>query len=108
MALLTLRSFFCSGGGYAFRLSPAKNLTEAAFQAGHLDFVGETQWLQMGTNRSSRSIAGPIKATRVSGSHTFPAGTEWTRNPIPACKSPGFGNLTVDAAPMRRSDCANA
>ena len=59
--------------------------------------MGATQWLQMGTNRSSRSIAGPIKATRVSGSRTFPAGSSWTRNPIPACKGPGFGNLTVDA-----------
>lgn len=36
------------GGGYAYRLCKADgNVTEECFQAGHLDFVGDTSWLQI-------------------------------------------------------------
>jgi hypothetical protein len=53
---------------------------------------------QLGTNRSSRDVVGPVNATRLSSTQTYPAGSMWTRNPIPACKGPGFGNLTIGEA----------
>merc|ERR1719321_1413049 len=40
------------GGGYAYRLCPntgkSSDLTEECFQAHHLQFVGDTSWIQYG------------------------------------------------------------
>jgi hypothetical protein len=70
------------GGGYAYRLCPkSSELTEACFQSGHLEFASAQTWIQYGDNTTNRTA---IPATRVSEG-TFPAGSVWTKNPIPAC-----------------------
>lgn len=82
------------GGGYQFRLCPydkskpkMEALTEDCFQKTPLKFVGDTQWVQWNEDESSRVA---IKARRTTVG-TTPAGSEWTRNPIPACAGPGGG-----------------
>jgi len=83
------------GGGYQYRLCPAgSNLTEECFQKHPLEFVGDKQWLQFGRglNRSNRT---EIPATRVSEG-TVPAGSTWTRNPIPACGDSYLGGACDD------------
>jgi len=72
------------GGGYAYRLCPKKSgerLTEACFQQHHLEFVGDKSWIQYSDDLSNRTA---IPAVRTSEG-TNPAGSQWTRNPIPAC-----------------------
>lgn len=71
------------GGGYAYRLCPknGSELTESCFQQHHLQFVGNQSWIQFGNNTKNRSA---IPATRTSKG-TNPAGSQWTKNPIPAC-----------------------
>jgi len=77
------------GGGYQYRLCPKpKNhmdLTEDCFQKMPLSAISNTQWLQKGSDVSTRVA---ISASRTT-SGTSPAGSQWTRNPIPACG--GFG-----------------
>jgi hypothetical protein len=76
------------GGGYQYRLCPASSaLTEECFQQQPLAFVGDVQWIQQGhgmdvTDRTE------IPATRVGGDKVVPAGSTWTRNPIPPCNTP--------------------
>eukprot|EP00746_Dinoflagellata_sp_MGD_P026207 gnl/MRDRNA2_/MRDRNA2_161760_c0_seq1.p1 gnl/MRDRNA2_/MRDRNA2_161760_c0~~gnl/MRDRNA2_/MRDRNA2_161760_c0_seq1.p1 ORF type:complete len:345 (+),score=48.41 gnl/MRDRNA2_/MRDRNA2_161760_c0_seq1:92-1036(+) len=85
--------FFNRGGGYAYRLCPkSSNLTEECFQKHHLRFASDQTWLQKGSNRSNRTA---ITATRVSQG-TFPAGSIWTKNPIPPCA--GRDGLPVQQA----------
>ena len=68
------------GGGYQYRLcSKDEPLTEACFQRHVLPFVGGTQTL-----RWADGAEVTINATRVSAG-TTPAGSVWTKNPIPAC-----------------------
>lgn len=75
------------GGGYSYRLCPKpasgdyKDLTEDCFQKTPLRFVGDTQWIQYGGDETNRT---EIPAVRVDEG-TFPAGSQWTRNPLPAC-----------------------
>jgi hypothetical protein len=72
------------GGGYAYRLcnkADSDNTTEACFQRNHLPFVGDISWIQYGGDALNRSA---INATRLSEG-TNPPGSQWTRNPIPAC-----------------------
>merc|ERR1719230_2352157 len=71
------------GGGYSYRLCPrSSELTEECFQRHHLQFVGDKSWLQWaGKDESNRTA---INATRVSEG-TNPPGSQWTKNPIPAC-----------------------
>jgi hypothetical protein len=72
------------GGGYMYRLCPAgEALTEACFQRTPLAFVGNTS-----------DIVGPhgetlytIPATRTAVG-TTPAGSQWTRNPVPTRRAP--------------------
>lgn len=76
------------GGGYSYRLCrvPAEGvagLTEECFNHGHLEFFGEKQWAQWGSNKNNRT---EIIAKRTTKG-TFPKGSEWTMNPIPACSS---------------------
>lgn len=62
-------------------------LTEECFQKMPLKFVGDTQWVQFGTDEKTRQ---GFKANRTS-TGTFPKGSQWTKNPIPACKGYGGG-----------------
>jgi hypothetical protein len=71
------------GGGYSYRLCPrSDNLTEECFQRNHLQFVGNQSWIQYAHEGEGNRTA--IDATRVSEG-TNPPGSQWTKNPIPAC-----------------------
>lgn len=68
------------GGGTSVRLCPSNSdLSEACFQRTVLKATRNVSWIQEGSDKSSRR---EIPATR-STVGTFPAGSEWTRNPIP-------------------------
>ena len=68
------------GGGYAYRLCKADgNITEECFQAGHLEFAGETQWARY---PNGTQVEMPLRMTAVG---TFPKGSQWARDPIPEC-----------------------
>ena len=73
------------GGGYSFRLCPKPKehaaLTEECFQAHPLRFVGDVQWVQHKKEFSTRTA---IRAARTDVG-TYPRGSQWTRNPVPAC-----------------------
>jgi len=70
------------GGGYSYRLCPkSSKLTEECFQRRHLQFVGNESWIQYGDDEANRTA---IPATRVAEG-TNPAGSQWTKNPVPAC-----------------------
>ena len=56
-------------------------LTEECFTQGHLQFYGDKQWIERGADRIE------IDAVRTKDG-TFPAGSQWTRNPIPNCAWP--------------------
>ena len=76
--------FLNKGGGYAYRLCPAnENATEECFNRHHLKFASNVSYIQMGQRSDNRTT---FKATRVS-TGTFPAGSEWTKNPVPPCAS---------------------
>lgn len=82
------------GGGYSYRLCPKPiagymDLTEECFQATPLRFVGDTQWIQQGGDERNRTA---IPAVRIEEG-TFPAKSQWTRNPIPACGTFDGGGL---------------
>ena len=66
------------GGGYAYRLCPADQpLTEACFQAHHLEFAQGQQALQW-NNGTRLSIPGTFVSEGTS-----PPGSTWAMNPIP-------------------------
>lgn len=85
------------GGGYQYRLCPKPSsgsyldLTEECFQQLPLGFVGDTQWIQLGGNESERREF-PAMRTREG---TFPKGSQWTKNPIPACGTIEGGAFTM-------------
>lgn len=87
------------GGGYSYRLCPGShddglNLTEECFQKTPLKFDGDTQWIQWGADDTNRSAFQGMKTSEG----TFPAGSEWMRNPIPACKGTGGGSVAGGGA----------
>jgi len=74
------------GGGYQYRLCKIppggkKDLTEECFQQNWMKFHGNTQWTQEGDDVSTKKV---FQAKRTT-SGTFPAGSQWTRNPVPNC-----------------------
>ena len=70
------------GGGYTYRLCPAGSAqTEACFQANPLRFARNTTTV-VKTNGDTLTIG----ATRTTAG-THPAGSEWTKNPIPQDES---------------------
>ena len=72
---------FNHGGGYAYRLCPAEEkLTEACFQANHLEFVQDRQALLF-RNGSRLSIS---EHSVYVSQGTSPPGSMWTRIPIPS------------------------
>merc|ERR1712059_55597 len=85
------------GGGYSYRLcrlpvDGRSSLTETCFQASHLEFVGDSQWVQYGSDGSNRT---EFKADRTREG-TFPPGSQWTKNPIPACAGAAGGFFDKD------------
>lgn len=85
---------FLIAGGYAFRLCKANDpsgagggrLSEECFQRTHLQFEGDTQWLVGGKGE----IVVSLPALRISNG-TWPAGSQWTRNPFPQESGGGAG-----------------
>lgn len=80
------------GGGYSYRLCklPAagrKALTEECFQETPLRFVGDKQWVQYGEDKSTRYQFSAVRTDKG----TTPPGSQWTKNPIPACNGLGGG-----------------
>jgi len=70
------------GGGYSYRLCPADGeVNEKCFQAYQLDFAGKGSEIVY-TNGTRTAI--PRRTTREG---TFPAGSEWARNPVPSCRT---------------------
>eukprot|EP00111_Clytia_hemisphaerica_P006043 TCONS_00017484-protein len=74
------------GGGYSYRLCKMPNegrrsLTEECFQQTPLRFVGDKHWVQFGEGRSTRYEFPAVRTDKG----TFPPGSQWTKNPIPAC-----------------------
>eukprot|EP00092_Neocalanus_flemingeri_P021199 GFUD01022973.1.p1 GENE.GFUD01022973.1~~GFUD01022973.1.p1 ORF type:complete len:364 (+),score=83.36 GFUD01022973.1:28-1119(+) len=91
------------GGGYSYRLCKVEDLdsldtvSEECFQQMPLEFVGETQWIQYGDDIANRT---EIKANRTT-TGTFPAGSHWTKLPVPACLDPhkyGGGFFSPDTS----------
>jgi len=77
------------GGGYSYRLCKRPEegvVTEECFQATHLNFHGDTQWVQYGENGAKTYF----QANRTREG-TWPEGSQWTKNPIPACLNPDGG-----------------
>jgi hypothetical protein len=92
------------GGGYAYRLCPkTSKLSEDCFQKQHLQFVGSKSWIQYGDDAYNRTA---IPATRVSKG-THPIGSQWTKNPIPACAGYVGGSSSPWNIPFL-SNCAKA
>jgi len=84
------------GGGYSYRLckkQDGKNytdyLTEECFQAGQLDLLGDISYIQTEKDWTYR-IA--VKTKRTTNG-TYPAGSQWTRIPVPACD--GINGITT-------------
>lgn len=80
------------GGGYSYRLCKVPKegvqaLTEECFQKTPLRFFGTKQWVQYGEDASTRQEF-PAVRTDVG---TVPAGSQWTKNPIPACNGADGG-----------------
>ena len=74
------------GGGYSYRLCKVPEggiayINEECFQQIPLNFVDDFQWIQYGLDKSTRT---KIVANRTRKG-TYPAGSQWTKNPIPAC-----------------------
>jgi len=75
------------GGGYSYRLcktTATDQVTEECFQKNPLSFSGEKSWLQYGEFVPPQPRY-EIPLTVVS-TGTYPAGSQWARLPIPACK----------------------
>lgn len=77
------------GGGYSYRLckKPEEGVvTEECFQATPLTFHGDSQWVQYGEGGPKTTF----QANRTTEG-TWPEGSQWTKNPIPACLNPDGG-----------------
>lgn len=71
------------GGGYSYRLCPAwGDINEECFQRNPLAFSGSNSWLQWGGGSKKRRVTIP-RVTVDQGTH--PPGSQWARNPVPAC-----------------------
>ena len=72
------------GGGYSYRLCKKPEngykLTEECFQKNVLKFHGDNQWVQYGDKGPKVTFL----ANRTTEG-TWPKGSQWTKNPIPAC-----------------------
>jgi len=75
------------GGGYQYRLCPLDaegGVTEECFQKNPLNFAGTTQWLQYGSIYPNQPRF-ELPPMRIVTEGVYPPGSQWARNPIPAC-----------------------
>ena len=95
------------GGGYAYRLCPTDEpLTEACFQAHHLDFDPAKQVLKW--NNGTLQYPMGDKAVFVAGNATNPPNSMWARNPIPRIWDSKIGLHNPDACPGPSARAANS
>eukprot|EP00092_Neocalanus_flemingeri_P096221 GFUD01122461.1.p1 GENE.GFUD01122461.1~~GFUD01122461.1.p1 ORF type:complete len:336 (+),score=73.39 GFUD01122461.1:61-1008(+) len=85
------------GGGYSYRLCKVpeegvRGLTEECFQQTPLKFASDKQWIQIGEDQST--IREFIANRTTEG--TVPAGSEWTKNPVPNCAGMRGGFMNED------------
>jgi hypothetical protein len=84
------------GGGYLYSLCPAnETLTEACFRRTTLTFVGDFHVIRRLDNSSLPEPSYTIPAMQVREG-TFPPGSLWRRNPIPACNCDGGKSCGVN------------
>lgn len=62
-------------------------MTEECFQQTPLEFVGNTSWIQYTNDTSSRKAFTAVRTNEG----TTPGGSQWTRNPVPACEGADGG-----------------
>ena len=77
------------GGGYAYSVCPKATtpLTEACLHAHPLQFAGSNHTIRYSDGRAELQIP-----ARTVSQGTYPAGSQWRMNPIPACNcDQGFG-----------------
>lgn len=80
-------------GGYSYRLcKQSAQMTEECFQAGHLNFAGDTHIIQWGPDKSTRKEIPAVYTTEG----TTPAGSMWARGPIPTCAGSSGGYAGFD------------
>lgn len=78
------------GGGYSYRMCPlgddgdTSQVTEECFQKMPLQFAGNQQWIQYGDEYPGQPRY-ELPPPRIVTEGTFPPGSQWARNPIPAC-----------------------
>lgn len=82
------------GGGYSYRLCKVppqgvSGITEECFQSTPLRFAGDKQWVQYGESELDR-IEFQANYTDVG---TTPQGSQWAKNPIPACSTADGGYM---------------
>jgi len=92
------------GGGYAYRLcmvppEGVTGITEACFQQGHLEFVGDKSWAQYGPDFKNRTEFTAVRTSKG----TWPPNSSWTKNPIPACRAPDGGVFTDDSDECKKT-----
>ena len=66
-------------------------ITEECFQKTPLKAFSEYQWVQFGKDGPRFQFVANRTTTG-----TYPEGSEWTKNPIPACNTPGGGGAFQD------------
>jgi len=92
------------GGGYAYRLCMVPDegvtgVTETCFQQGHLDFFGDKSWAQWGPDFKNRT---EFTAVRTK-TGTWPPNSEWTKDPVPACRAEDGGVFSEDSDDCEKS-----
>jgi len=85
------------GGGYSYRLCKVPEqgivgVTEDCFQKTPLKFAGDKQWVQYGEDEKNRF---EFEAVRTDLG-TTPKGSQWTKNPIPACNGLSGGYFATE------------
>lgn len=92
------------GGGYQYRLCPKPtnkmDLTEECFQKMPLT-LGSKAWVQWHGDKNNRTEFTPLRTTVG----TFPAGSQWSRQAIPACQTwvPGGGGVLQYHCPQGKA-----
>lgn len=69
------------GGGYSYRLCRSDgNVSEECFQSSPLRFAGDKSWIVYTDGHRKEFTRTTVRVG------TFPAESEWARNPIPGCR----------------------
>ena len=92
----TVKSWLKSASRYHYQLYEYVSILSCLFftaispQATVLDFASDIQWVQYG--EGGERVEFVANRTREG---TFPLGSQWSRNPIPACIEPDGGYMQV-------------